>query len=600
MGYELQQSDIRNLAMRLNAETHTKGNELFFKYCPYCHGGGKDKDTFSINMETGQFKCFRASCGKQGHFVQMARDFNFPLEFTQDGRAKKYRKLPHKVIEVRPPAIAYMDGRGIGREVVERYQITTRKDNDNILVFPFLDETGAMQFVKYRKSDFNPERDKNKEWAEKSTKPILFGMFQCVDFGALTITEGQIDSLSLAQAGIPNAVSVPTGAMGFTWLEHCWDWITKFGEVVVFGDCEDGKITLVDELSKRLPMPVRVVQVDDYLGEKDANAILLKYGPQALVDAVIKAQIQPITHIKELADVESKDLEGMPHIKTGIPEIDRIIGGFYFGQVVLLTGRRGEGKSTFMGQMIVEALDQGYKTLAYSGELNDYHFKRWLDFQAAGPSCVDTNINEYGDEVYTLAQSTIDKINEWYRGRAFIYDNDVVDDDELESLLVTVEKAICRYDIKFVCLDNLMTAMDLDAKEDLYQAQSRFVHKLKQLAQKHDVVILLVAHPRKTQNAVATADDVGGSGDITNRVDVGISYARPAGADTHNQNKPNGLAAIIKNRINGRLTRKDEEIELLYNPKTKRIISFNKPSNKIYSWENNHFVEIPETEDLPF
>lgn len=600
MGYELKQSDIRGLASRLNAETHQKGNELFFKYCPYCHGSGKDKDTFSINTETGQFKCFRASCGRQGHFVQMARDFNYPLEAQREPQQKRYRQLPQKQIVVRDGAVVFMESRKIGREVVEQYQLTTQNDNPHVLVFPFVDDTGHLQFIKYRNMKFRPGKDKNKEWAEKGTKPILFGMWQCVDFEKLVITEGQIDSLSLADAGIKNAVSVPTGAKGFTWLEHCWDWVTKFQEVVVFGDCEDGHITLVDELSKRLPMPVRVVRVEDYLGEKDANAILQKYDKQALVDAVDRAEIQPVTHIKELADVEAVDLESMEHIKTGIPEIDRMIGGFYFGQVVLLTGKRGEGKSTFMGQMIVEALDQGYKTLAYSGELVDYHFKRWLDFQAAGPSCVECSTNEYGDEVYSLAQSTIEKINGWYRGSAYIYDNNIVDDDELESLLVTVEKAICRYGIRFVCLDNLMTAMDLDPKEDLYQAQSRFVHKLKKLAVKHEVVILLVAHPKKTQNAVAVADDVSGSGDISNRVDVGISYARPADYDEDNPNMPNGLAAIIKNRNNGKLTRKGNEIRLLYNPKTKRIMSFDRPSNKTYGWEKDHFIEIPETEDLPF
>ena len=68
-----------------------------------------------------------------------------------------------------------------------------------------------MQFVKYRKTDFDKARDKNKEWCEAGTRPILFGMKQCVDFETLVITEGQIDSLSVSEAGVKNAVSVPTG-----------------------------------------------------------------------------------------------------------------------------------------------------------------------------------------------------------------------------------------------------------------------------------------------------------------------------------------------------------------------------------------------------
>ena len=99
MPYELKREDILGLARRLNAETHEKGEELFFKYCPFCGGDGHDRNTFSINLKTGMFKCFRASCGRQGHFVQMAREFSYPLDFQASGKSKTvYRALPQKEI----------------------------------------------------------------------------------------------------------------------------------------------------------------------------------------------------------------------------------------------------------------------------------------------------------------------------------------------------------------------------------------------------------------------------------------------------------------------------------------------------------------------
>lgn len=600
MPYELRQEDIHGLAATLNAETKVKRNELFFKLCPYCHGGGRDKETFSVNLKTGQFKCFRDSCGVQGHFVQMARHFDYPLEFSTGCHRKKYRKLPQGEIEVRDGAIAYLESRGIGRATTERYKITTHKSQPHVLVFPFLDDMGQIQFVKYRNTKFRPDVDKNKEWAERDTMPILFGMWQCVDYGTLVITEGQIDSLSLAECGIPNAVSVPTGAQGFTWLEHCWDWVVRFQEVVVFGDCEKGHITLVDEIAKRLPMKVRVVDMGDYLGEKDANAILQKYGKQPLLDAVQRAKIKPINHIKELADVKAIDIYSLERIKTGLSELDRVIGGLFFGQVILLTGKRGEGKSTFMSQLIVEALDQGYKTLAYSGELADFHFKRWLDFQAAGPHCIVTNINSFGDEAYLLHDDTVEKLNDWYRGQAFIYDNNAIDDDEFEGLLKTIEKAICRYGIRFICIDNLMTAMDVDIRDDIYRAQSSFVRQLKAMAVKYNVAIVLVAHPRKQQQGKSTrgkpddTDDVAGSGDIMNRIDVAIRYARDPDDDEC------GRLAVTKNRLLGKLALSDSEIRLWYSKSTKRITSLSSNPEKEYGWSKQTFIEIPETEDLPF
>lgn len=594
MSYEWNPDDLMGLAGKLGADTHRKGNELFFKWCPYCHGDGHDKETFSVNLDNGLFKCFRASCGRQGHFVQLARDFGYPLDFGESPRT--YRELPQRPIKTREPAVEYLLSRGIGREVASRYRITTRKDNDHILVFPFYDENGVMQFVKYRKTDFDKSRDKNKEWCEKGTRPILFGMDQCWGFDSLVITEGQLDSLSAAEAGIPNAVSVPTGAKGFTWVENCWDWLQKFKEVTVFGDCEHGKITLVDELSRRLSCPVKVVQREDYLGEKDANDILRKYGAEAVRQAVAKAQLIPVNHVKRLAQVESVDLQTLPHIITGISKLDRVIGGLYFGQVVLLTGKRGEGKSTLMGQLIAEALNQQYRVFAYSGELPDYHFRRWLDLQLAGPQNVLTRYNQFSDPCYDLAPETVDKLGRWYFDLAYLYDNKAIDDgDEYETLLDTVEKAIRRYGVQLVCIDNLMTAIDVVSSDSQYIQQSKFVRKLKQLAVKYNVAVVLVAHPKKTQGEVSDNDMVSGSSDITNRVDVVLSYQK-----NPEEEAAGGRIWVLKNRMTGKLALKENAISVAYDERSKRIYPANECPDFHYAWEKPQNAPVTAVDDLPF
>ncbi|MGO5328750.1 AAA family ATPase, partial [Oscillospiraceae bacterium LCP21S3_A1] len=101
-----------------------------------------------------------------------------------------------------------------------------------------------------------------------------------------------------------------------------------------------------------------------------------------------------------------------------------------------------------------EALNQGLRVLAYSGELPDYHFRRWLDMQLAGPQNVETSYNQFSDAVYRLPEDVTEQIGEWYRGRAYIYDNNAVDDEDA-ALLDTVEQAVCRYGINLVCIDNL-------------------------------------------------------------------------------------------------------------------------------------------------
>lgn len=606
MSYLFNRNDVFDFAQSGGYETREHGDELEFKFCPYCNGGNnRDKYTFSVNLVSGAFKCLRASCNHDGHFVELCRDFDYRLEFEPP---KIYRKLPQKQVETRTPAIEYMKSRGISEEITRKYQITTQADNPKILVFPFYDETGKLVSAKYRKTDFKKGVDKNKEWFMKDTQPILFGMKQCVGFDRLIITEGQIDSLSVAEAGFDNAVSVPTGANGFTWLTNVYVWIAQFKEIVVFGDCEHGKITLLDTLLARLPknITVKAVQIKDYLGEKDANDILCKYGARAVRQCIENAAIPKLDNVKQLADVEAVDINKMDKILTGINGVDRVIRGMAMGQLVILTGKRGEGKSTFMSQMVCAALDSNRSVFVYSGELADFHFKRWLDLQLAGPNNVVKSINKWGEEEYSLAAETVSKINDWYRDRAFIYDNNyIVDGSEFETLPDTIEKVIQQYNVQMVCIDNLMTAMEkVTEQSNLYLAQSNFVGRLKAIATKYQVVIVLVAHPKKG-SADGYQDDndlVAGSSDITNKADIVIKYSR----NTNPEDDFDGLIKITKNRIMGTLLMKnDNAVRVRYSPATKRITDIEEGEKfgaLVYGWERVGTVSLGPVreEDLPF
>lgn len=598
MGYTMNSDDVYGLASALGAQTHTKGNELFFKRCPYCNGGGHDDNTFSVNLVTGAYKCFRYSCNKQGHFVEMARDFNYPLEFD-NGKEKTYKKLPQVEFKSKDRAIEYLKSRGISDVVGYEYKITIGNKKPNVLCFPFYNEKNILTFIKYRNIEYSKEKGGNKEWCEKNCKPILFGMAQCdSEHKRLIVTEGQLDSLSVASAGFKNAVSVPTGQSGFTWVAFCHDWVDSFEEIVIFGDNEKGHITLVDGFLKHFgKKKLKVVRSEDYLGEKDANDILQKYGASAIKTCIDNAVELMTNHVIRLDDVESVDLESQEHIRTGIWEVDKVIGGLYMGSVTVLTGRRGEGKSTLASQIIANALDQTdpngqpYSVFIYSGELPNYHFKRWLDLQIAGSNHISTSINDYGTEVYDLAEDTVSRINAWYHNRAYIYDNNIVmselDTEDKESLIQIIEKEIQRHDVKLILIDNLMTAIDVDLDIDLYRAQSKFVNIVKRLAMTYNVAVLLIAHPRKgNDEGRLTNESISGSGDITNRVDTVLTY-------TKNKDKPEyGKIGIVKNRLTGNVA---EAIEVKYGKKSKRIGCNNTEWEKEYSC----FKISKAVEDMP-
>ena len=607
--YEFDPDDARRFGQEQHIKYQQRGDELQFKYCPYCRNKTDDKNTFAINLRTGQFKCLRASCGAKGNMITLAKDFGFSLGHDVDeyfNRRKRYRDLsryPRPI--VRPPAVAYMESRGISAAITERYGLTTQKDHDNILVFPFFDENGKMQFIKYRKTDFDKEKDRNKEWSEKDCKPILFGMDQCdVDnSGLLVLTEGQIDSLSVAEAFDENinAVSVPTGCNGFTWVPYCWDFLSKFKTLIVFGDHEKDHITLLDEMQKRFKGTVKHVRPEDYQDCKDANELLQKHGKQAVVDAVERAVIVQNKRIKKLSEVQAKNMSEVPGINTGISQLDKLLGGFYYGQLIILTGERGLGKSTLGSQFIVNAIDQGVTTFCYSGELMDWMFQSWLDRQCAGRNYINTTKGPRGEDVHLIDAVALELIHKWYDEYCFIYDNSVVnsDEDENETILETIETAVKQYGCRMLMIDNLMTAIADDLSSDLYRQQSAFVRKLAEMAKRYDVIILLIVHPRKRTGKTFDNDEVAGSSNITNLADVVMNYSLPK---DDNDEHPDRILQITKNRLNGRTNY--DGIPLWYEEKSKRILEGIGIDNKEFGWSiDNFFNQIPdfgEEEEIEF
>ena len=607
--YEFKESDALEFARASGIQTKQRGDELQFLYCPYCNGGkNRDKYSFSINLISGQFKCLRSSCSASGNMLTLAAEFSwFSLgrdveAYYQTGSRQKFRRFRKmEPLRPKPAALTYLESRKITAATAERYQITVQSKHENILVFPFLDEKGVLQFIKYRKTDFNPAVDTGKEWCEANCKPILFGMYQCnLENKTLILTEGQLDSLSVAESGIENAVSVPNGKNGFTWIPYCWEWLQNFDTLIVFGDCENGRITLLDDMQRRFRGMVKAVRQQDYKGCKDANEILKKYGRDAVRKAVEQAETLPMQQVKELADVKAVDLFSLPKIPTGIESLDKVLsGGIYLGQTVILTGKRGEGKSTLGSQILANALNEGNTVFAYSGELPDYFFKRWIDFQIAGKHNVIDRAGESGMVNYFIPREKTDKISGWYRGRAYLFDNRSIEDDEPGSLIEILEKAVQQYGIQLVLLDNLMTALDVGMSVDLYRAQSKFVDKLVKMAKRQQVAVILVVHPRKNSFGNDDNDSVSGSADITNKVDVVMTYKRDKDLPENER-----LLAVSKNRLTGKLAVGEKAILLYFDEASKRICDDTASFTVPYGWEEDTggFISIEQLEqmEIPF
>ena len=590
--YKFEREDAIRFASEMGFKTHIKGNELIFSKCPYCGNASNKKDKFSINLITGLHHCFRSSCGISGNMITLAQDFNFSLGRDVDiyndiGIRKHYKifKKPEKEIEPRDAAIEFMKSRGISEKTCKKYQITADESGEKI-IFPFFDEKGQIQFIKYRNPA--PAEGQAKEWAERDCKPILFGMMQCdPEVKTLIVTEGQIDSLSVSEAGYKNVVSVPTGAKGFTWVPYCWDWMSQFEKIIIFGDYENDTITLYDSFVTRWKNKVWYVRPENYLDCKDANDILRKYGIEQIRKCINEAERTPVKKALQLADVVESNPYDLEKLSTGIWKLDKVLrGGLPFGQVVLVTGKAGDGKSTFAGQLLLSALENDYKCCAYSGELTSMMFKSWLNFQAAGRSNIQSEYSKWttSGTAPRVTYDAINRINAWYRDRIWIYDNSISssDDEEDISLVDFFEEMILQYGVRVLLIDNLMTALDIMNINipDKYEAQSRCMKKFARLALKYNVLVILIAHMKKDGNA-ATNDRISGSADISNLASIVLSYERKKNDNDYGDN--DRCLKLSKNRLFGEL--KNDGIRVTYDPISKRIYETMEELNRDYSWD---------------
>lgn len=159
-----------------------------------------------------------------------------------------------------------------------------------------------------------------------------------------------------------------------------------------------------------------------------------------------------------------------------------------------------------------------------------------------------------------------------------------------------MEKAIIQYGCRVLFVDNLMTAITDDIASDLYRQQTKFVKALALMAKKYNVLIFLIAHPRKSTGNDFGNDDVAGSSNITNLVDVVLKYSRPKKKDGE-QAWCDRLLTVHKNRLTGRINR--DGIGLYYQECSKRISEDQNGFDWDLGWNTGN-GGFSRTEDTPF
>ena len=408
--------------------------------------------------------------------------------------------------------LQWFAGRGISKTTVEVFKISRVKqyfgDGDEICyAFPYFKDSELVN-VKYR-----PKEKKFRQ--EGGAERTLYNIDMIKVHWELTgrkeviFVEGEMDVLSMYEAGMPYAVSLPDGApktakfdandKRFQALQSC-DWLHEVEKVIVAVDDDEAgnalKLELIHRFGKDRCWTIQYPNMYD-IKCKDANECLVGHGAEVLREIIDCAAPHPIDGLYTVSDYEKEvlniyDGNVQRPIPTGFSELDKIYKVMP-STFAVVTGVPNHGKSNFIDQLAVNlARNNDWRFAVFSPEHSTANHIRRLSEKVVGKP-FDEGVTE--------------RMSKRELGEAMAFLNDkfhFIECDEtapsIDWLLGKAKAACLRHGVKGVIIDpyNEIDATRSDnMREDEHIRD--LVSQCKQFCRSHEVAMWMVAHPAKMQ-----------------------------------------------------------------------------------------------------
>ena len=196
--------------------------------------------------------------------------------------------------------------------------------------------------------------------------------------------------------------------------------------------------------------------------------------------------------VQDIEDVISDTLISIENktsklITTGYDNLDKYSGGLTRGEITIIGGRPGHGKTTVMINMLSKALEKGYKAMFFSRELpNSELMKKIICLESEQLSYGMVRKNIFSDESLKLVNQTISGIREKYSKDKFLMFDNLKD-----FAASSAEAKRFKPDIIF---DDYIQLVSCDGhKADRRLQIERLVNDYKWLAKENDCVVVLAS-----------------------------------------------------------------------------------------------------------
>ena len=174
-------------------------------------------------------------------------------------------------------------------------------------------------------------------------------------------------------------------------------------------------------------------------------------------------------------------------IKTGYDSVDKFSGGLTRGEITIIGGRPGHGKTTVMINMLANVLEQGHKAIFFSRELpNSELVKKIVCLESQQLSYGEVRKNIFSEDSLRYFNNALAIIRRKYSSDKFLMFDNVRD---FASSSGEVKKF--KPDIIF---DDYIQLIACDSREEQRRLQiEKLVNDYKWLAKETDAVVVLAS-----------------------------------------------------------------------------------------------------------
>lgn len=386
-------------------------------------------------------------------------------------------------------AVKYFESRMISKETCNKMKLYSciewmPKNNKKVdtICFPFYFD-GELINIKYR----GPGKDFK---LFKDAELIFYNIDVVLKYDEIIIVEGEIDALSMVEAGLDNVISVPNGANGNTSYIENYLYLFDQKTIILAVDNDVKGLNLRKDLI--LKFGIENCKIANLKEFKDANEILCEKGAEALREVVNSAKFS-IDYEKNnpynlfqnsLLDINETVLPPLDVVKVseqhGFETVEKRFQTL--GNISMIQGKAKTGKTYLLSMILPSIISNGQ---------NENFIGKWVSTQKCGVFYFDTEQAEY-DGMQVLQR--IVKQCSYYENFGY---SCLREYNPLERMQI-IETAIEKFseNLCYVVIDgvaDLLYSLN-DEKES-----TELTSKLMKLSKMYNVHICVILHENKSK-----------------------------------------------------------------------------------------------------